>query len=207
LLCLLVLGLQTSTALAGTDPDPTNPNGTAPADPFVNSTNPTPPPPPAPDPNLAPVVVDQTPAPVIVVQQPMQGVAQRPARRLPYRAGEPIPPGYQLTRRSRPGLWIPGMIMLVVPWAISAAAASESSDGRLDDLYIPVLGPFLTMNDANDWARSPLLIDGLVQVAGVTMFILGLTLKRQYLVYMGGTHGRYFAANPTLGGVQLEARF
>jgi len=99
------------------------------------------------------------------------------------------------------------MIMLVVPWAISAAAASGSSDGQLDELYIPVLGPFLTINDASDWARSPLLIDGLVQVAGVTMFILGLTLKRQYLVYMGGTHGRYFAANPTLGGVQLEAHF
>lgn len=199
----LLLSASTASAL-GTDPDPN-----APSDPFAADA---PPPAPPPDPDAAhaappPQIVEQTP--VVVVQQPAVAAPVappvRPARRLRYRPGQPIPPGYQPVSRSRTGLWIPGLILLAVPWAISAGVAAN--DPNLGDLYIPVIGPFLARDNVGSLAQSGLILDGIMQTAGAVMLVLGLTLKRHYLVYVGDASGRYVALNAGLGGLALSGRF
>lgn len=186
--------------------------GFAQGDPFVAD-----PPPPPPDGYQVPVVVQQGQTGVVVIEQQQQqqqpvlvmqqqpGPMVRPARRLPYTEGMLVPPGYTLVERSRPGLWIPGLIMVVVPWAIGASAASV--DDRLSGLYVPVIGPFLVLGEVADAARGPLIFMGVVEVAGFAMFLGGLLGKRRYLAYTGSLEGRHLGFDLTPNGVRLEGRF
>ena len=118
---------------------------------------------------------------------PQPGYAQQDLRprRLPYQAGMVVPPGYQLRSRVRLGLVISGAAMFGVPYIITASTLSGTSVQRV--LAVPVLGPFLAIPDAGDTARPFLVIDGLLQAAGLTMLIIGLTARQQYLqLYASG---------------------
>jgi len=120
-----------------------------------------------------------------------------------YVEGRPIPQGYHLETRVKKGLVVAGSIVFGVPYlfSISVAASSKYEPDRW--FYAPVIGPFANLAARSDecnpnsgtsgssgtvvcasdsGARFFIMLDGVMQTAGATMFILGLALQTQLLV-------------------------
>jgi hypothetical protein len=112
---------------------------------------------------------------------------------LPYKEGEPPPEGYYLAKQSRRGLTIAGAAVfggaygLSVIGALSVLTDSHGDDGY-EPLFIPIVGPFITMGTADNTELGGnglgalFLLDGLAQTAGAVMFIIGMASddKRVY---------------------------
>lgn len=116
--------------------------------------------------------------------------------------GEPIPPGYHPATRARTGLIAGGLTMFGVPYLISVFVAAGNADsGNANAMYIPVLGPFIQMGsiksqqncdqfgfctglDASGVAVADifLVLDGVLQGAGVAMAVFGIAVPRTVLV-------------------------
>lgn len=155
--------------------------------------------------------VQQPQQPQVYAQQPPPAVAPGPVyvqpspfyiqgpRTLPYDEGQPIPQGYTRREKPRLGLIIGGAVTLGVSYLLSLMAfviddsvscvefdgsggCDETSD--LWPLAIPVAGPFLTIGttDGEQDSLTILLLDGLAQVGGVVMLVLGVTSKKTVLV-------------------------
>lgn len=108
---------------------------------------------------------------------------------LPYEEGDPVPYGYRPDTRIRKGLVIGGAVTLGSLYLISASFGSLATDvsSSGDDyrpLYVPVLGPFITINTADSRGSGTffLLIDGVGQSAGLAMLIAGLAAPKSVLV-------------------------
>lgn len=137
------------------------------------------------------------------VQYPQSRGALPPGMELPYEDGDPIPPGYRVVKQKRRGLIIAGSIVTGVPWVlgVTAAAGNDFRDNT-GLLLIPVLGPWalLATDTARDGScsststtaevctagkagvRGVLVLDGIVQLAGGTMFAAGMFFPRLRLV-------------------------
>ena len=137
------------------------------------------------------------------VQYPQSRGALPPGMELPYEDGDPVPPGYRLVKQKRRGLIIAGSITTGVPWVLGVTAA-VGNDFRDNTglLLIPVIGPWalLATDTARDGScsntstttevctaskagiRGVLVFDGLVQLAGGTMFAAGMFFPRLRLV-------------------------
>lgn len=182
----------------------------APSPPPPTTASPTPTPAPtAPPPAIPPgymlVPIPAGPPPADTrydVQYPQHRGALPPGMELPYEDGDPIPAGYRLVKQRRRGLIIAGAITTGVPWSFGVIAA-VSNDFRDNTglLLIPVVGPWalLATNTARDQScsatetvdvctaskagvRGVLVFDGLVQLAGGTMFAVGMFFPRSRLV-------------------------
>ena len=134
------------------------------------------------------------------VQYPQARGALPPGMELPYEDGDPIPPGYRLVTRKRRGLIIAGSIVTGVPWAFGVmGAVGNDFQDNTGLLLIPVIGPWalLATNTARDGncgptdticdgskaaLRSALVFDGIVQLAGASMFVAGMFFPRTRLV-------------------------
>jgi hypothetical protein len=98
---------------------------------------------------------------------------------LPYKEGDPIPPGYEISSRPRRGLIIGGAVTLGTTWLLSVLTASfVDSFGRTNPLwplYIPVVGPFIAIGTAESEGAGTayLVIDGIAQAGGLAMIIAG----------------------------------
>ena len=109
------------------------------------------------------------------------------------------PPGYHTESRMRTGLVTGGALMLVIPYALSAggaAAALGSNDRDYEPLFIPVIGPFIALSSThalqgtNDGLQQAgrvlgsigLIFDGLIQVTGASLLVVGLALPRDVVV-------------------------
>jgi hypothetical protein len=156
---------------------------------------------------------------------------------LRYVEGRPIPAGYHVETRPRKGLVVSGSIIFGVPYFLSLSVAASSKYEPDRWLYAPLFGPFVdlgtrkencqTYNNGNIGSTTTcqddsserffLMADGLMQVAGATMLVLGLVLPQQLLVrddapYVGdrGSHFSWAVA-PTVGrssaGVGLAGTF
>jgi hypothetical protein len=121
---------------------------------------------------------------------------------LRYVEGRPIPPNYHLETRPRKGLVISGSIIFGVPYFLSLSVAASSKYVPDRWLYAPIVGPFVDLGNRKENCttigqgnfgstttcsddsseRFFLMADGLMQVAGTTMLILGLALPQQLLV-------------------------
>ena len=122
---------------------------------------------------------------------PQYGYAPRLRRRyVPYTGG-PVPQGARLETQTNRGLIIGGTVMFSVTYSISllvgmtCLSASSSSCGStgLQWLMLPVVGPFITLAYQRTPEPTPILVlDGLVQGAGLAMLIVGATQGRQVLV-------------------------
>ena len=132
-----------------------------------------------------------------------------------YVEGRPIPQGYHLETRVKKGLVVSGSILFGVPYlfSISVAASSKYAPDRW--FYAPVVGPFVNLATRNEdcnpnystgnnvvvcsgesGARFFIMLDGVMQTAGATMFILGMALQSQILVrddapYTGKKSGNF----------------
>lgn len=114
---------------------------------------------------------------------------------MPYAEGQPIPPGYVVVERSHMdvaaiggALFLVGYLPAVYVGALAGAANSSSLDGSDDDfapLYIPVAGPFATIESANANATGAfwLVLLGAAQTAGVVVGITGLAMPDDPFLY------------------------
>jgi hypothetical protein len=120
---------------------------------------------------------------------------------LRYVEGRPIPAGYHVETRPRKGLVISGSIVFGVPYFLSLSVAASSKFEPDRWLYAPIFGPFVDLGNRKENCntipnsfgstttcsddsseRFFLMADGLMQVAGSTMLILGLALQQHLLV-------------------------
>jgi hypothetical protein len=120
-----------------------------------------------------------------------------------WKPGDPVPPGYRETKRIRTGLVVAGSITFVGVYFASlfAALTSEAAqDGcpqnpsqdssvsgchpPLSDLFIPGVGPFVQMAHSWNTAAGDVLlgIDGVAQLAGLTMIVIGVASPQRLLV-------------------------
>jgi hypothetical protein len=109
--------------------------------------------------------------------------------------GEPIPPGYHETTRIRKGLVAAGasifggMYLFTILGASLADASCNSGLGGggscATALFAPIVGPFIQMGQCSGTCALGdfwLGFDGVVQAAGVAMFIAGLAAPTTVLV-------------------------
>lgn len=107
-----------------------------------------------------------------------------------WQEGEPIPPGYHPVQRMRRGPIIAGAVtfgvlyflnVLIAAGATDAANASHSSSS-VNGLYVPVIGPFITMTQTSSaTANVFLVLDGAGQAAGAVLLLYGLTSPQTVL--------------------------
>jgi hypothetical protein len=113
--------------------------------------------------------------------------------------GQEIPKGYHLRTKARRGLIGGGAGMLGGMYLISVIVGAVgnaghvrtvfgSGDGRdpWTPMYIPVIGPFVTMatasTDLDSGGTAFLGFDGVVQLGGAAMIVLGIALPTKQLV-------------------------
>lgn len=163
-----------------------------------------------------------------VVVQPAPQQYGQPQQQPQYYQPAPVPQREQRTR-SRPiwGLVIPGAVVLGVSWILHAAVVSpfagySATSGFQPDWatfrwtgLIPVAGPWIQLavkpgGFEDSWAGY-LVVDGLLQAAGLTMLILGIAIQEEETYYVRGEGGSGFAIVPTAdqngGGLAAVGRF
>ncbi|HJL16307.1 MAG TPA: hypothetical protein RMH99_11660 [Sandaracinaceae bacterium LLY-WYZ-13_1] len=110
------------------------------------------------------------------------------------------------------GLWIPGIIIFGVSYALTAAFSQFSFDTDYATWgYVPLIGPWVSLGFANTEDEvTGAVLGGVAQAAGLTMFILGLSLRRTVRVAQYALDGDdprspqlAFDALPAPGGAQL----
>jgi len=197
---------------------------------------------PAPRPGCVMVLQNgqQTECPVIVIQadqapeaQPQAAPAPQPQayavgyaqyappqnrrlrrHRIPYTLGMDVPEGASIVSHRRMALLIPGIAIfaahyLSIVFVGLSAEGSYSFDRRN---YIPVLGPLLTLDNADYHAgRSIRIYDSIAQGVGLVLFLAGMH-RRTYLEWRGDAgYQRTFAmapsASPDGAGLNAQLRF
>lgn len=137
-----------------------------------------------------------------------------------YQAGDPVPPGYHPSTRVRgwaigAGLGMFGAAYL--PSVFVAAIVSDACDAAgcrnvAWPLFIPVLGPFITIGTyggTSTTANAFLVLDGLIQAGGAAMFIYGLAAPKTVLVRndVGSLHVQPMMVGGTSPGISLGGTF
>lgn len=117
---------------------------------------------------------------------PPSVVLSGPARLTDWEEGEPIPRGYHPIRRKRTGLVVGGAVTFGTTYLLSAlggAIASDTGSDRAALLMIPVIGPFTMIGgDSGATGSFGLVLNGLTQAAGITMFAIGMAMPKTVLV-------------------------
>ncbi|MFT3771190.1 MAG: hypothetical protein QM820_37725 [Minicystis sp.] len=122
---------------------------------------------------------------------PASVAASGPRRITDWEEGEPIPPGYHPVSRIRKGLVIGGAVTFGVTYLLTALTGAAISDigkattggGRSAKLLlIPIAGPFAVLSTQSTFGDFFCVLDGVVQAAGVGMFIAGLAAPKTVLV-------------------------
>ena len=134
--------------------------------------------------------------------------------RIPYTLGMDVPEGASIVSHRRKALLIPGIAIfaahyLSIVFVGLSAEGSYSFDRRN---YIPVLGPLLTLDNADYHAgRSIRIYDSIAQGVGLVLFLAGMH-RRTYLEWRGDAgYQRTFAmapsASPDGAGLNAQLRF
>lgn len=106
------------------------------------------------------------------------------------------PPGFHTESRIRSGLAVGGGVMLGAAYLISAVSAVSDGGVSTRPLYIPVAGPFITLKTAkvfyapkddvtyvgNVFGAIGLILDGIVQIGGATMLVIGVAVQKPVVV-------------------------
>lgn len=141
-------------------------------------------------------------------QQPYGLQPQGRRLRAPFVEGAPLPPGGVVIERRRTGLIVSGAVMFGAPWISTLLAGVAVEEGAV---AIPVIGPLLYLGRGFRAADTMLVLDTLLQGTGLTLFILGMVMKRRYVEYYGeNDDGRQWSLLPQVGttnGLQLDMRF
>ncbi len=130
---------------------------------------------------------------------PSAGTAEGP------RLGQTDAPAYATETRGITGLIIAGPIVLGVAWALGLVGTlAADADGELVGFSaIPLAGPWILLADSRteDYAAA-LVVGGVLQAAGLTMTVLGLSIRQEVQVPLASLR-----LTPTLGGLVLDGMF
>lgn len=87
---------------------------------------------------------------------------------------------YEDRETSVKGLWIPGAVLFGVSYGLTVAFGTLSwDDDYVTGSLIPLVGPWMMLAYANnDDEAAGAVLSGVAQLAGATMFVLGLVLKQ-----------------------------
>lgn len=117
-----------------------------------------------------------------------------------YDEDQPIPQGYHLRTKVRGGLIGGGAGLLGGLWVVSVitgaigegayrstralAGDTSISDGGWASLYFPIVGPFAAIGtlNADGGGAAILALDGIGQLGGAAMIVLGIVLPKKTLV-------------------------
>jgi hypothetical protein len=127
-----------------------------------------------------------------------QGYAVLPTAVTPMNPDNP-PPGYHTESRSRSGFVVSGAVMFGIAYVLSATAAiaaESANDSGYGPLFIPVVGPFVAMGSTHTFQGTSdaaeqvgrvfggigLVVDGLLQVAGASLIVVGLAVRKDVVV-------------------------
>lgn len=187
-----------------------NPNPTAPPTTPVPVAPTTPDPVPAPPPPTAPITTESqtTTTPPVVVVQP---------------SAPPPAPTYQAETETEYDAWnapvfTSGAILFGGSYAAAAIVSGESNHVGADRLWVPVVGPWLALND---WGNCPidqprcdtnttdkvlLIADGVVQAAGILTMVDGLLMPSSHKVIRRTADTKVHVA-PTGTGMMVFGHF
>ena len=113
----------------------------------------------------------------------------------------------------RKGLVIAGAVTFGSTYLISTGVASAFQDGKNNDamvpLFVPVLGPFITVGTANPSAIGTfaLVVDGLAQSAGVAMFVAGIAAPEKIWVLDNVAIGVTPRVGPSQAGAAVTLQY
>jgi hypothetical protein len=103
--------------------------------------------------------------------------------------GAPVPSAYRTTPRGRKGFVVAGATLFTLTYLASAIGATTGYVHDADTisnrgmLWIPAVGPFIMMGNTSSAAGNVFLVlDGLAQVGGLTMFVYGLLAPKTLVV-------------------------
>jgi len=164
-----------------------------------------------------------TPRPAPATAETQYQLAPYPQYHQPWRAGDPVPPGFHTEGRPVRGLLIGGGVTLGVGYLLGVVVGSfEFSNGGAATL-IPVLGPFVAGSAfkvscsgfgclgaglSEAVYKVPLYFAGGVQVVGAALLIVGASVRRPILVRDGALTIRPVPlAGKGIGGLGLEGTF
>jgi hypothetical protein len=112
-----------------------------------------------------------------------------PAGAASWHQGDPVPAGYHPTHRVKKALVAGGASLFALPYLASsvvAASGYEADNGTVSArgfLWIPGAGPFIMMGGTSSAAADVLLVlDGLAQIGGLTLFVYGAASPETVLV-------------------------
>lgn len=117
--------------------------------------------------------------------------ATEPAPASHYVGGEPVPTRYVHHSANIPGLYVPGLILLIggyvvnatgAAWLIAEQVANDAAPEYDWYLYglIPIIGPFMQFGVDGPQSEGVSLITGIAEVAGLIMTILGFALHDEW---------------------------
>jgi hypothetical protein len=141
---------------------------------------------------------------------------------LPYREGQPVPPGYHVEERRSRGALITGYILTGVPYVIGLIAATSSNFANSSGyLLVPWAGPWLTLGFRKNHCETSsdpaecfedmgvgmgLVFDGIIQGAGGVVLLAAYLAPRPKLVRDGQVSFRFTPVG-TGYGVGASGRF
>jgi hypothetical protein len=122
-----------------------------------------------------------------------------------WQPGSPPPPGYHVEDRPRTGLVIAGSVVAGIPYFFSVMTAMAArNDNATGWLFLPVVGPWMTMGQRNYGCNSVdnanqstsqslqcvgdifvvmgLIADGVLQATGATLLLVGVAAGKPTLV-------------------------
>ncbi len=121
-----------------------------------------------------------------------------------------IPEGGRIIEKRRIGLIIAGAAMFAVSYGSSVSLFAEDV-GFTGWMLVPAIGPIgEAAQDYTAIGRMLLVFDGLVQMAGLTLFTFGLASKSRMLEFYGLNEPGWRVTprvGPGGGGLDLRARF
>jgi hypothetical protein len=108
---------------------------------------------------------------------------------------EPVAPGYHPSTRTRRGLVIAGVVVFgsayllsmldapLVNWSSFSFTSNMNTNASVGALFVPGVGPFIEIGQLADATWTPLLVlDGLAQLGGIAMIVVGLNAPKTVLV-------------------------
>jgi hypothetical protein len=102
----------------------------------------------------------------------------------PYQGGAPVPDGFRVetsTTDAAASARTFGIAFLGVSYG-AAYVGALVLPGRLSELYLPVIGPFLTLEGQAGYAKGLLIADGVLQIGGAALLVGGIAARGRQLI-------------------------
>jgi len=108
---------------------------------------------------------------------------------LSFEEGQTVPRGYALKSRSPRSLLVAGTLSFGTAYlasligAATALTANSTSGTSYAPLFVPVIGPYIAIGTAQASGAGAvwLVLDGLAQTGGATLFVYSLVAEEKYL--------------------------